>query len=214
MLTIDPRTSQSTHFVLAEEFLVTVDDRCQGKDTKVHFRILWSSKSPFGYACKATEISETDPFQDKRDLIRFTALSGVVSTSLPVAVAIAAAARAKLNCARAMTLQSIKRVAASTARASCLSVSPAFRAASAPAASCGTILVEGAAAMNSAGIVSRVGANVASSPIGAPAEIASSIIASFGFRTGMGARASLQASMHGPNAEQVNRIPFAQVPTA
>ena len=40
------------------------------------------------------------------------------------------------------------------------------------------------------------------------------IIASFGFNTGIGASSAAQASMHGPKAEQVNRIASAPVPAA
>ena len=38
---------------------------------------------------------------------------------------------------------------------------------------------------------------------------ASSIIASFGFSTGSSGQRAATASMHGPNAEQVNRMPVA-----
>ena len=63
------------------------------------------------------------------------------------------------------------------------------------------------------GIESSVGLKVESNPIRPPfpvAAMASSIIASFGFSTGIG-RSRAQASMHGPKAEQVNRMPSAPV---
>ena len=67
-----------------------------------------------------------------------------------------------------------------------------------------------------------VGAKLATSPIRGrrvpatwrAAATASSIIASFGFSTGIGARSAATASMQGPKAEQVKRMPCAPVPTA
>ena len=47
-----------------------------------------------------------------------------------------------------------------------------------------------------------------------PIAAASSIIASFGFRTGIGASSRATASMQGPKAEQVKRMPAAPVPAA
>ena len=67
---------------------------------------------------------------------------------------------------------------------------------------------------NSGGMDESVAGKVASSPIRVPAPTASSIIASFGLSTGIGARAAAQASMQGPKAEQVNRMPSAPVPAA
>ena len=46
-------------------------------------------------------------------------------------------------------------------------------------------------------------------PVVPASATASSIIASFGFSTGIGASSRAQVSMHGPNAEQVNRMPSA-----
>ena len=43
---------------------------------------------------------------------------------------------------------------------------------------------------------------------------ASSIIASFGFSTGIGANRRAHSSMQGPKAEQVNRMPSAPQPAA
>ena len=67
---------------------------------------------------------------------------------------------------------------------------------------------------NSGGIETSVGGNVESRPILRPRAAASSIIASLGLSTGIGAWARATASMQGPKAEQVNRIAFEPVPAA
>ncbi|WP_431271106.1 hypothetical protein [Dankookia sp. P2] len=71
-------------------------------------------------------------------------------------------------------------------------------------------------------MLSRVGAKLATRPIrgrrppaaARAAATASSIIASFGLSTGIGVRSAATASMQGPKAEQVKRMPFAPVPAA
>ena len=76
------------------------------------------------------------------------------------------------------------------------------------------VLMPGAAAANSAGMLSSVGGKLASKPmrpLGPARCTASLIMASFGFRTGMLGSAWAQASMQGPKAEQVKRMPAAPV---
>ncbi|MEY9508389.1 hypothetical protein ABIE87_007947 [Bradyrhizobium diazoefficiens] len=75
----------------------------------------------------------------------------------------------------------------------------------------GTIWTE---AGNSGGIETSVGGKVESRPIRLPIVTARSIIASFGFSTGIGAWARATASIQGPKAEQVKRIAFAPVAPA
>ncbi|MCY1552501.1 hypothetical protein D9M68_888980 [compost metagenome] len=60
----------------------------------------------------------------------------------------------------------------------------------------------------------RVGANEAISPTRPPSSTASSTMASFGLSTGICGRRAATASMQGPNAEQVNRMACAPVPSA
>ncbi|MBK6394343.1 MAG: ATP-binding cassette domain-containing protein [Betaproteobacteria bacterium] len=125
------------------------------------------------------------------------------------------AARARLNCESAMTSACIvtARATASAASRSCASPSPRSSAAMAPSTITGTISTSFG---NSAGIDASVGANVATSatrrtPARASAT-ASSIIASLGFSTGLSGQRLATASMHGPNAEHVNRMAAAPVP--
>ena len=51
-------------------------------------------------------------------------------------------------------------------------------------------------------------------PVGPASATASSIMASFGFNTGIGASSVAQASMQGPKAEHVKRIASAPQPFA
>ena len=67
---------------------------------------------------------------------------------------------------------------------------------------------------NSGGIDTNVGANVAISPSLPMPAWAWVTIASFGFRTGMPGCRAATASMQGPKAEQVNRMPSAPLDTA
>jgi hypothetical protein len=143
----------------------------------------------------------------------------VVSTGSGTARSASGAARARLNCTSAITWHPTAcapRAASATSR-SWVATSPASSAASAPSASTG---ITSTAAGNSAGIDASVGANVATRPMRPPrpaleaARTASSIIASFGFSTGISGHCAATASMHGPNAEQVNRRPCAPLPIA
>ena len=86
--------------------------------------------------------------------------------------------------------------------------SPRFSAASPSSASPLTSFTPGSTARNSGGIESSVGLKVESNPIRPPfpvAATASSIIASFGFSTGIGASSRAHASMHGPKAEALKK---------
>lgn len=76
------------------------------------------------------------------------------------------------------------------------------RAASAPSASSRSNATCGG---NSAGMLCRVGAKLASNPTRRSVQLASTIIASLGRRTGSSAWRRAPASMHGPKAEQVKR---------
>jgi AcrR family transcriptional regulator len=89
--------------------------------------------------------------------------------------------------------------------------SPRSSAASAPSASFGTTCT---VAGNSGGIETSVGGKVESRPIRVPIVTACSIMASLGLSTGIGACARATASMHGPKAEQVNRMASAPVAAA
>ena len=95
------------------------------------------------------------------------AVDGVVSTGNPVASATAFAARAMLNCARAITPapRAFRRSAAATTDASCAAPLPALSASIASATnSVCNVEVDG----NSGGIDTNVGANDAMSPMHCP----------------------------------------------
>jgi len=128
-----------------------------------------------------------------------------------VVAATAFAARARLNWPSRITSQSPSVSAASADSRSWVAGSPASSAASAPGARQGTISTPGG---NSRGMEASVPEKLASRPTRRPTAQASSIAASFGFNTGIGARSRAQASMQGPNAEQENNSPAAPVPAA